>query len=255
MLTKLCPTSGRKDSDSFMLADGPNAPANFGTLGKDVQVPGTFRHELLDFIAAELPRWRDRPDRPKETAETILTSQLCSHLNGVARHAKSWDILLFKVEEADERHKGRKIDLVANPCGVAICIEGRRHTEFESLMPIECKRLPTPDGKDRDEREYVISRYSSTGGIQRFKAGHHGAAHLLGAMIAYVQEESTAVWDKRVAGWINDLAAKQHGWSKKDLLSVEREDATSRLAIFRSLHERQNGLSEIELRHLWVRMN
>lgn len=130
-----------------MLANSPDTPAQVGTLGRDVQRPATFGHELLDFIAGELPYWRDSPDRPRETAETILTSQLCAYLNGVARHSAGWDILQFKVEEVDEQNKGRKVDLVAAPCGVTITIEGRRHTQFETLMPIECKRLPIPTGK------------------------------------------------------------------------------------------------------------
>jgi hypothetical protein len=166
-----------------MLANTPDTSAQSGTLSSDVQKPATFRHELLDFITAELPRWRDRVDRRDETSETILTSQLCAHLNSAARRAAGWDILQFRVEEPDEKRKGRKIDLVPSPCGAAICVEGRRHTDFDSLMPIECKRLPIPKGEDRDEREYVFSSSSSTGGIQRFKAGHHGAAHTFGAMI------------------------------------------------------------------------
>jgi len=238
-----------------MLANNPDTPAQFGTLGKDVHMPATFGHELLDFISGELSSWRDHPNRPKETAETILTSQLCAHLNSIARHSAGWDILQFRVEEADEQNKGRKIDLVAAPCGATICIEGRRHSEFESLLPIECKRLPIPSGKDRDEREYVISQKSSTGGIQRFKAGHHGANHKLGAMIGYVQDETTTVWEGRVAGWITALAGNQPGWTTKDLLQLERRDATLRLAVFRSTHDRTNGLSEIELRHFWIEMN
>jgi hypothetical protein len=238
-----------------MLANNPDTSAQFGTLGKDVQVPATFGHELLDFLGGELPSWRDRPDRPKETAETILTSQLCAHLNSAARHSAGWDILQFRVEEADDQHRGRKIDLVAAPCDAAICVEGRRHTEFESLMPIECKRLPIPAGKDRDEREYVISQYSSTGGIQRFKAGHHGASYKLGAMIGYVQDETTSAWDGRIAEWITALAGNQPGWTLNDLLHLERGDASLRLAIFRSTHERTNNLPEIELRHLWIEMN
>jgi hypothetical protein len=122
-------------------------------------------------------------------------------------------------------------------------------------MPIECKRLPTPASSSRDAREYVTSRFSSTGGIQRFKAGHHGATHTLGAMIGYVQEETASIWHERVTGWISELAATQPGWTTKDLLRLERNDATLRLALFRSVHEREAGLSEIELRHFWVEMN
>jgi hypothetical protein len=254
---KHCPIYGHKDSEfDLMLANNPDIFDQFGSLGKDVQKSATFRYELLDFIASELPRWRDRSDRTRETAETILTSQLCSHLNSAARHSRGWDILQFKVEDPDEQHKGRKIDLVASPCGPAVWIEGRRHADFDSLMPIECKRLPTPADKKRDEREYVISRYSSTGGIQRFKEGDHGANHRLGAMIGYIQEETAAFWDARVTGWIRDLvAAAQAGWTVNDLLVAEQTDAALRLAVFRSAHDRQNGLPEIELRHFWISMN
>ena len=238
-----------------MLANNPDIPVHFGSFDRNVQKPATFRYELLNFIADELPHWRDRLDRPTATAETHLTSQLCAHLNGVARRSIGWDILQFKVEEPDEQHKGRKIDLVASPSDAIIWIEGRTYTEFESLMPIECKRLPTPQGKNRDEREYVINEHSSTGGIQRFKAGHHGAAHTLGAMIGYIQEESTANWQTRVAGWINDLAGTEDGWTLNDALHVEREDAMLRLVVLRSSHERLGGLPEIELRHLWLQMN
>ena len=238
-----------------MLANTPDISDQVGALSGDVHKPATFRHELLDFIASELPCWRDRPDRPRETAETVLTSQLCAHLNGVTRHSAGWDILQFRVEEPDEHRKGRKIDLVPSPSGTTIYIEGRRHTDFDSLMPIECKRFPIPAGKGRDEREYVISQNSSTGGIQRFKAGDHGAIHKLGGMIGYVQEQTTAFWSKKVSEWISDLERTTDGWTTKDLLYVERVDQTRRLAILRSSHDRQNGLEAIELRHFWVEMN
>lgn len=238
-----------------MLADRSDSFAHSGTLNKDVQKPATFRHELINFIAEELPRWRDHPDRPSATAETVLTSQLCGHLNGASRHSEGWDILQFRPEEADEQFKGRKMDLVASACGAVICVEGRRFTEFDTLFPIECKRLPTPKGTDRDEREYVISRHSSTGGIQRFKEGNHAGAHTLAAMIGYVQEETTAFWDTRVAKWINDLAAVEPGWTTKDLLHLDHIERAVRLAVFHSSHGRKKGLSEIELRHLWIEMS
>ncbi len=238
-----------------MLANNPDTAAQFGSLGRDVQKSATFGHELLDFIGSQLPAWRDRPDRPTDTSETILTSQLCAHLNSVARHSAGWDILQFRVEETDEKNKGRKIDLIAAACGATIWIEGRRHTDFETLMPIECKRLPIPRAADRDEREYVISKYSSTGGIQRFKAGNHGASHNLGAMLGYVQEESTSVWNERIAGWIGALADQEPGWTARDLLQVERTDSSLRISMLQSKHERANNLPEITLRHFWIELN
>lgn len=239
-----------------MLANSSETSAQSGRFGRDVHLPATSRHELLNFIADELPQWRDRPDRKPETLETILTSQLCAHLNSASRHSAGWDILQFRIEEPDEQNKGRKIDLVPAPCAATVWIEGRRHTDFDALLPIECKRLPTPKDKDRDEREYVVSRHSSTGGIQRFKAGHHGVAHTLGAMIAYVQEETPAIWHTRVAGWIGGLVESHElGWSTKDQLHLVQGAGATGLTVLRSSHTRAMDLPEIELRHLWLQMN
>ena len=239
-----------------MLADNPETNSYVGALRPDVHKPATFRNELFEFIVDQLPRWRDRTDRPRVTSETSLTSQLCAHLNSAARNSAGWDVLQFRVEEPDEKYKGRKIDLIPAPSGAAICIEGRRHTDFESIMPIECKRFPTPKDKDRDEREYVISRYSSIGGIQRFKACHHGANHDLAAMIGYVQEKTTIFWDGRVSEWIGNLVKTNAlGWTAKDLLHPTSTDSKLRVAMFQSIHERDNSLPDIQLRHIWIEMN
>lgn len=238
-----------------MLADFPNTLTWSGSLGSDIHLPATSRHAVLNFIKDQLPHWRDRTDRKDESSETVLTSHLCAHLNSAAR-LSGWDFLQFQTEVPDETSKGRAIDLTPMPCASVIYIEGRRHADFEPIFPIECKRLPTPKGKGRDEQEYVINRHKSTGGIQRFKAGHHGAAHTFGAMIAYVQEQTALIWDKRVAKWIKGLVkAKQPNWTKNDLLSLEINDKTQRIAVLRSSHTRDNGLQDIELYHLWLKMN
>src|SRR5687768_15392941 len=100
-----------------MLADLPPISAPIGALGGDIPKPSSFRLELLEFVASALPVWRDRSDRSHQTSETALTSQVCAHLNGAARKAKGWDILQFRVEEADEVQAGRKIDLIVSPSG------------------------------------------------------------------------------------------------------------------------------------------
>jgi hypothetical protein len=74
-------------------------------------------------------------------------------------------------------------------------------------------------------------------------------------MIGYVQEETTAAWGTRVAGWINELAGVEPGWTTKDLLHLDHYDTAFKLAVFSSCHERKMGLSNIEIRHLWVEMN
>lgn len=237
-----------------MLANSVNQNVQAGFLSKDLHLSATSLHELINFIADELPRWRDHPDRRKETSETTLTSQLSRHLTTAARFAPGWDFLQFQTEAPDEHQKGRKIDLIAWPCGPTVWIEGRRCTQFDTLLPIECKRLPTPKNRDRDEWEYVINRKATTGGIQRFKDGNHGAAHTLAVMVAYVQDELPDVWYGRLTSWITELAgSKQAGWTQADLLSVDPADEKSGVAIFRSSHTRK-GLPNIDIRHLWVEM-
>ncbi len=239
-----------------MLANISHAPACSGSFNADLHLPFESLYKIIEFIKSELPQWRDHPDRKKETSETPLTSQLCAHLNSAARRCDGWDILQFRTEERDDKDAVRNIDLVPAPCNTNIWINGRRHVDFDYLMPIECKRLPTPKRKDRDEREYVISQYSSTGGIQRFKAGHHGANYQLGAIIGYVQSETRAFWSKKVKEWIEKLVKdKKKGWSTKDFLKPESDDVALKLSTLSSCHERDGKLPEIELRHLWIEMN
>lgn len=238
-----------------MLADFQIDSAQCGRLSSDLHRPATFLYELLDFIADELPRWRDDRDRPGATSEMALTEHLCDYLGGAARHS-SWDVLQFRTETVDEEYKSRRIDLAPKPRGTTIWIDGRRHTQYDALLPIECKRLPTPMKRNRDEREYVFSQFSSTGGIQRFKAGHHGAVHSLGAMIGFLQSDDTAVWTIRISEWITTLvSAGQTGWAESDRLQVILDNRASRLMVLRSAHERSGDLSRIELRHLWIQMH
>src|SRR5438128_6770233 len=188
-----------------MLANYVGLGTGCGTHAADVHVRSAFRYELLDFIAEQLSKWRDDPDRTHNISETKLTEHLCDYLTGVARKSAGWDILQFRTEAADESQPGRKIDFAPKPCGTVIWIDGRRYTQYEPLLPVECKRLPTPPGEKRDEQEYVFNRHASTGGIQRFKSGHHGASHNLAAMIAHIEAENPTVWKQRLAEWLQAI--------------------------------------------------
>jgi hypothetical protein len=237
-----------------LLADA-NGQITAGQLGPRIHLPTTAKHAILDFISEELPRWRDRPDRPRAQAEDRLTEQLCDHLNTSAYQSVGFDHIRFHTEAGDEQNANRTIDLSVKPLGATLVIEGRRSTIFDTILPIECKRLPTPPGTNRDHREYVFSAAKSTGGIQRFKEGNHAAAHGLAAMIGYIQQDTPEFWTTRVSEWINELTATSSpGWSAKDLPHLERHDVTRRIASLRSTHQRIAPLSDIELRHLWVQM-
>lgn len=238
-----------------MLAD-QSPEVQQGAFADDIQLPSSAKLEILRFIAAELPNWRDDPERADNAGETILTEQLCEYLQNAAYQSNDWSHINFRTETSDETDGRRKIDLTVKPLGAALIIENRRHTKYDSLFPIECKRLPTPDGKDRDEREYVTNEPKTTGGIYRFKFEHHGASHNFAAMIGYVQEQDFAHWKTQINDWILALAKDTPSkWSKKDTLDAEPNESQSETLTLQSNHPRPETLSDIELHHLWIAMN
>ena len=108
----------------------------------------------------------------------------------------------------------------------------------------------------RDEREYVITKFGTTGGIQRFKFGCHGAAHTFGAMIAYVQEQSFSHWLDQVNDWIRDLAAGSNSvWNNSDTLQLLNDNSETGISTLKSEHQRVGELEECKLRHLWTKMS
>lgn len=238
-----------------MLADRLTT-SHSGRIAPTVHLACTAKLELVDFVAAELLCWRDQPERPATDAETKLTEYLCDHLNHAAYFSSVWSHVQFRTETGDETRGERKIDLSIKPCGAVLIIGGRRHTCFDVLFPIECKRLPTPKGKDRDEREYVTAEPRTTGGVQRFKLGHHGASHTFAAMIGYVQEHSCSHWTRQINSWIRDLSAEPGSvWNASDSLHPLNDGSASGLCKLRSQHRRAGGLKDCELRHLWIRMD
>jgi hypothetical protein len=175
--------------------------------------------------------------------------------------SEAWDWVQFQSQVSDEVEPNRTIDIAPSPCLFEVVIAGRRYTQGDILLPIECKRLPTPNGKkdptgkQRDEREYVVSATSTTGGIQRFKFGHHSSMHRQAAMIGYVQEKTIQHWFIRINRWIQELSAREPAWSSSDLLMQISDDHVRGICRLSSHHGRV-GISEaIDLQHVWIRMN
>lgn len=237
-----------------MLADSVGRPEVAGTLDDDLLLGSEWHRAFLDFVAGLLPTWRDDPSRPLADGETKLTAQLCARISSALRHSP-WDFLQVRREEPDEMSAARSIDFAVAPAGLRILVEGRTYTEYNTLLPIECKRLPTPKGHERDEREYLFSRYKTTGGVQRFKAGHHASLHSKAVMIGYIQKHNITHWASQTDQWISQLEAeKQPGWRASDKLALEQHDTMNRLGWLRSRHKRDEGLTDIALDHLWIEM-
>ena len=237
-----------------MLADRAIGGISSGRLDRTIHLPNAWRLSLLRFIVCEMPKWRDDTKRDTATEETKLTSQLCAYMNSATRMSLGWDFLQFRTEEPDEVTSGRKIDMIAAPIGT-IWVGNQEYSRYATIMPIECKRLPTPAGSNRDEREYLFSAHSSTGGVQRFKEGYHGAAHSIGAMIGYIQEYDIAFWARKVQVWNAGIVAERvPNWSGHDEIRIERRDERRRSAVLKSIHSRKGDLPAIELHHLWIDM-
>lgn len=238
-----------------MLADENIHLSHVGVLESNLYLPREWLSSLIAFVAAALPGWRDDPHRSWQTSERILTAQLCAYLNGLTRHTQGWDFLQFRQEEPDDTNAGRSLDLAVAPSGTVVWLEGREYSEYQALLPIECKRLPTPLGPKRDEREYLYSRFSTTGGVQRFKDGHHAAAHARAAMIGYVQCKDITFWKRQLDQWIEALVLEAKlGWSDGDKFVIDEHDIAIRVASLRSTHARRAGLDPITLDHVWIEM-
>lgn len=230
------------------IADGPS-----GTLTPTLHKPSAWLDTLIDFIYSQLAIWRDDPTRPTESAETRLTAQLCQFLNSATRTA-GLDSVVFQAEVPDPAVAGRTLDLVPGPCGCVIWIDGRRHALYDPIIPIECKRLPTPSGGKRERREYLHTQKRTTGGMQRFKSGVHGSGHAIGVMIGYVQEPTLSGWLARINRWVHVLArAEIAGWSHTDTLGGGSQDPARRTSRHLSVNTR-TGASPITLHHLWIDM-
>jgi len=122
---------------------------------------------------------------------------------------------------------------------------------------IEAKRLPTPIGKNRDKREYVIvdksnKKFKGNGGIQRFKEGKHAPNYEYSIMIGYMQDGNNAdYWLSKINKWITELANNDGVfWKHEDCL---KKFASNKCDRFLSVHERKDK-SPITLHHYWIKV-
>jgi hypothetical protein len=216
---------------------------------------GTLIERTIEFVLAELPNWRDTPNRPAEESEERLNAQLCKHLEVAARH--SLRMVFFHHEE--KQTGTRRVDLSASPTEDRF-VGATFHTIYDPFLVLEGKRLPPPKNGSGREREYVTGGEAKSGGIQRFKLGLHGAKHEVAVIIGYIQESAPANWNEQINNWIRELegALQPDGtkWSSIDRLSDFVENNRKRIATSLSKHLRCGEIisPNILIHHLWVQM-
>lgn len=228
--------------------------ANSGRLTKGLQ-RDTLGEQTLRFVQAELPGWRDDPERAVETSEERLNAQLCKYLNVAAN--ERFAMVHFHHEE--KQTANRRVDFSALPRKAQFVGE-RFCTKYDPIIVFEGKRLPPPRNDRSREREYATGGEAKSGGIQRFKLGLHGADHGLAAMVGYIQEGEPGDWLKRINNWIRDLESTLGFDGEKWFTSEQLADFTSNkeigLALAWSSHSRVGAAisQNIRIRHLWVKM-
>jgi hypothetical protein len=216
--------------------------------------PNTLVERTIEFVATQLPLWRDDPTRPSVNAENQLNIQLSKFLDSRAR--AHFAMALFHHEE--HQGKRRRVDLSAGPTPTAIKAMPRLRSIYEPFLVLEGKRIPAPSAAR--EREYVTGFAKRSGGIQRFKVALHGANHDTAVMIGYVQANELAHWRATINRWIGELAVSGDdvtcNWTAGDALQALREESAPRTSRCESRHARtaRREADEIRLVHLWVRM-
>ncbi|MGA2179419.1 MAG: hypothetical protein ABSH15_07550 [Verrucomicrobiota bacterium] len=241
-----------------MIADESHKTPAIGTPDSEVLDAGAFRREIVAFVERELPVWRDRPERPDCDDEPHLNEFLCGHLNSATRR-QCFDAVQFLPEPVQTA--SRRGDIAVKPLGT-IRVEGRKYYDFEQLLPIECKRLPTPPDSRRSDLEYVHGLPGHrTGGIERFKHGLHGSTNQHALMIAYVQAKSFAHWLTAINARLAKLAADEADegiWNPSESLSPCASTRSSETQRFKSCHRRLSppcSSDKVEMEHIWLQMN
>lgn len=232
------------------LPAGSTGQLAFGPADEDRIVTRT-----LEFIRQQLPTWRDDPRRPRQVAEKSLNSSLCDFLDVTART----HLPMARFKHEAPQTAGRTADIGVHGLDEATTVGAWSYGIYEPFLVVECKRLPSPDGKVR-EREYVSGFHangSPTGGIQRFKLGLHGRQVEVAAIVGYIEKYCAQDWHGEINQWLADLVRNRRidgaTWSSSESLQELMADAEN-TAWCDSEHSRIGDCitPDIRLRHIWI---
>lgn len=237
-----------------MLADEQPQHPFVGTPDATLLDADAFHESIVAFIEQELPVWRDRHKHRGITNEANLNQTLCVHLNSASRR-QCFDAVQFTQEPLQDA--SRRADIGVMPLGT-IMVEGRCYVDYEQLLPIECKRLPTPTDKKRSDCEYVHGTPGHrTGAIERFKHRLHGPSNDRAMIIGYLQSKSFGHWLATINARLRQMADESADgglWSPSEELAVKGSGGRSGLRSLDSRHRRPNSV-DVMITHLWVTMN
>lgn len=141
-----------------------------------------------------------------------------------------------------------------------IGIIAKKYSKHRLFCFVEAKRLPTPEGKNREKTEYVY--YGSTskqGGIERFKTEKHGGKEKFpfSFMLGYIQENNADYWFQEVNNWVGSQIKSSSNpdiiWNENDKLNQDPSFSKGAITKYYSTHSRRT-LDEIKLVHYWIEL-
>lgn len=213
----------------------------------------TLIDRTIDFIFGALIPWSQDVERQKGMAEQQLNeddlnTQFFKFIQVYAKQ-KEFHMVIFGREEPQK--KQRKADFSVSPYPETI-IQGTRYNYYQPFLVIEGKRLTSKLSKNR-KREYVTGENGKTsGGIQRFKLGEHGANHGVAVMVGYVQSCAPLNWLDIINSWIKELIEQcPNEWQINEQLTLEG-NCNNQLIRATSNHPRSCNSNNIKLHHFWI---
>ena len=183
-------------------------------------------------------------------SEPIISQWLCTFLN-TFREANEAILFEFGREFKKSRYA---VDFAV------IDVKSFKESteEPKPFFTIEAKRLPAPKKNKKDnnrEKEYIEG---NSGGVERYKRGHHGAGLSQSAIVGYIQKENCSHWFNEINKWIKDLESKSDSsiqWNSSDLLKEVKDFGKTRKYNSQNTRIINSEKDSIELHHYLMELS